>query len=141
MKRFLRKKALVIRRLDCTVFGSIPDGFLERPAERLADLLPGPCLIDLPGRQPRPLFVSVLLHGNEDTGLVAVQEVLRRHPSRDLGRSNFQWTDNAAFCPAAWLMFDKGVDDFTRGDHKLVFAHITRTAATAASGHDKKNSL
>jgi uncharacterized protein len=80
--------------LNCTVFGSIPDGFLERPAERLADLLPGPCLIDLHGRQPRPLFVSVLLHGNEDTGLVAVQEVLRRHLSRDFGRSLLLFVGN-----------------------------------------------
>jgi hypothetical protein len=80
--------------LNCTVFGSIPDGFLEHPAERLADLLPGPCLIDLPGREPRPLFVSVLLHGNEDTGLVAVQEVLRRHPPCGLARSLLLFVGN-----------------------------------------------
>ena len=52
------------------------------PPTRLADVLPGPTLFDLPGRDPRPLFVSTLLHGNEYSGLVAVQEVLRRHAAR-----------------------------------------------------------
>jgi hypothetical protein len=80
--------------LNCTVFDSIPDGFLEYPAQRLAELLPGPCLIDLPGREQRPLFVSVLLHGNEDTGLAAAQEVIRRHLSRGLNRSLLLFVGN-----------------------------------------------
>ena len=79
---------------------SIPDRFLDCPAERLAELLPGPCLIDLPGREPRPLFVSVLLHGNEDTGLAAAQEVLRRHRSRELHRSLLLFVGNVAAAAA-----------------------------------------
>jgi hypothetical protein len=80
--------------LNCTVFDSIPDRFLDCPAQRLAELLPGPCLIDLPGREQRPLFVSVLLHGNEDTGLAAAQEVIRRHLSRGLNRSLLLFVGN-----------------------------------------------
>jgi hypothetical protein len=59
-----------VTELKCAVFESIPDCFLDCPAGRLAELLPGPCLIDLPGRERRPLFVSVLLHGSEHTEAV-----------------------------------------------------------------------
>ena len=45
--------------------------------------LPGPSLFQLPGRHEPPLFISVLLHGNEDTGWRAVQTVLRRHREHD----------------------------------------------------------
>jgi hypothetical protein len=40
------------------------------------------------------LFLSVLLHGNEDTGLAAAQEVLRLHLSRDLARSLLLFVGN-----------------------------------------------
>lgn len=85
---------------NCAVFESIPDRFLDCPAERLAELLPGPGLMDLPGRERRPLFVSVLLHGNEDTGLAAAQEVLRRHLSRELHRSLLLFVGNVAAAAA-----------------------------------------
>ncbi len=32
---------------NCAVVESIPDRFLDCPAERLAELLPGPCLIPI----------------------------------------------------------------------------------------------
>jgi uncharacterized protein len=85
---------------NCAIFESIPDRFLDCPAERLAELLPGTCLMDLPGRERRPLFVSVLLHGNEDTGLAAAQEVLRRHLSRELHRSLLLFVGNVAAAAA-----------------------------------------
>jgi succinylglutamate desuccinylase len=41
----------------------------------------------LPGRRPEPLFVSILLHGNEDVGLQAVQRLLIAHAARELPRA------------------------------------------------------
>ena len=52
------------------------------PSSAPADLwrhLPGPSLFVIAGREARPLFVSVLLHGNEDTGWRAVRQTLRDH--------------------------------------------------------------
>ena len=46
------------------------------------------------------MFVSVLLHGNEDTGLAAAQEVLRRHLSRELHRSLLLFVGNVAAAAA-----------------------------------------
>ncbi|MBI1867197.1 MAG: succinylglutamate desuccinylase/aspartoacylase family protein [Methylocystis sp.] len=82
--------------LQLTIFDRVPDGFLDcRPTE-LAKVLPGPSLIDLPGRHPQPLFVSVLLHGNEDSGVAAVQEALRRHGARELQRRLILFVGNIA---------------------------------------------
>ncbi|MEF8708104.1 MAG: hypothetical protein V5B38_04150 [Candidatus Accumulibacter propinquus] len=63
-----------------TVLDTLPEHFLDTPARELHRLLPGPTLIHLPGRRQPPLFVSVLLHGNEDSGVVALQSVLRHTP-------------------------------------------------------------
>lgn len=65
----------------------LPDGFLAASARTLREVLPGPALIHLPGRRVAPLFVSILLHGNEDTGLKAVQRVLRDIGGRELPRA------------------------------------------------------
>jgi len=70
-----------------TVRTDLPDDFLYASAGGLHQILPGPTLIHLPGRRTQPLFVSVLLHGNEDTGLKAVQSVLRNHRDRELPRA------------------------------------------------------
>ncbi|MDQ2696551.1 MAG: M14 family metallopeptidase [Pseudomonadota bacterium] len=56
----------------------MPPGLLEAAPDRLHDVLAGPTLIHLPGRREPPLFVSVLLHGDETTGFEAVQALLRR---------------------------------------------------------------
>lgn len=58
------------------VLDHIPDGLLSRPANRLHEVLAGPTLIHLPGREQDTLFLSVLLHGNEDTGWEAVRALL-----------------------------------------------------------------
>jgi len=62
---------------------TLPDGLLELPVGRLHELLVGPTLVHLPGRNPRPLFVSVLLHGIEDTGWEAVRTLLQRYQQEE----------------------------------------------------------
>jgi succinylglutamate desuccinylase len=70
-----------------TEYESLPPGLLDLPASRLGEVLPGPALIHLPGRRQPPLFVSVLLHGNEDTGWLAAQSVLRKYAETELPRA------------------------------------------------------
>ncbi len=57
----------------------IPPGLLEVPAHGLWSVLGGPLLIHLRGRREPPLFVSVLLHGNETVGWEAIRRVLRAY--------------------------------------------------------------
>lgn len=70
-----------------TILDHIPDGLLTCTAPELQTILPGPTLIQLPGRRPRPLFVSVLLHGNETTGLAAIQSLLEKYLHVELPRA------------------------------------------------------
>ena len=70
-----------------TIRTDLPEDFLNASAGELHRLLPGPTLIHLSGRRPEPLFVSVLLHGNEDTGLKAVQSALAEYRYRQLPRA------------------------------------------------------
>jgi succinylglutamate desuccinylase len=65
----------------------IPEGLLDAGVEDLQELLKGPTLLHLPGRQPQPLFVTVLSHGNETTGFHALQSLLRHYQGAELPRA------------------------------------------------------
>ncbi|MGH8474414.1 MAG: M14 family metallopeptidase [Methylococcales bacterium] len=76
-------------KLSCklTQFDEIPAGLTEVSHENLYRILPNLSLLHLVGRKPEPLFISVLLHGNEPTGFLAIQELLKEYQSRALPRS------------------------------------------------------
>jgi len=65
----------------------IPDGLLSAAPTQLLSLFDKPTLIHLKGKHPDPLFVSVLLHGNETTGFFAVQALLKQYKEQTLPRS------------------------------------------------------
>lgn len=65
----------------------LPTGFLDTDTVHLRTLLPKPTLIHLAGKLDDPLFVSVLLHGNEPTGFMAVQRLFKKYRNRELPRS------------------------------------------------------
>ncbi len=79
-----------------TEIDTLPDGLLALPGERLHEVLAGPTLIHLPGRREAPLFVSVLLHGNEDTGWEAVRALLAKYQGRELPRALSLFIGNVA---------------------------------------------
>jgi Succinylglutamate desuccinylase / Aspartoacylase family len=97
----------------CAILDRVPSQFLDCPPERLIDILSRPTLFDLPGRDPRPLFVSVLLHGNEETGVEAAQELLRRHLGKGLARSLLLFVGNVD-AAAAGVRTLPGQPDFNR---------------------------
>ena len=55
---------------------ALPDGFFEITTANIRSLFPNPTLVHLGGRDSRHLFVSILLHGNEYTGLEVMQRLL-----------------------------------------------------------------
>lgn len=74
--------------MDFRALDHVPDGLLERPASALYQQLNGPTLIHLKVGDTRPLFVSVLQHGNEVTGWEAVRRLLKKtREGKDLPRS------------------------------------------------------
>ncbi len=77
------------------ILPALPEGLLELPATALYQQLPGPCLIKLEGDDPQPLVVSVLQHGNEDSGWDAVRQLLKnRYQQQRLPRSLWLWIGN-----------------------------------------------
>jgi succinylglutamate desuccinylase len=81
-------------------FDRFPDALLDVDAPELWRHLPGPSLFQLAGRHQPPLFVTVLLHGNEDTGWRAIQMVLRRHRETILPRTLLLFVGNIAAAKA-----------------------------------------
>lgn len=61
---------------------TLPQGLLETDSRALGDRLGAPTLIHLTGAREPPLFVSVLLHGNETVGWEAVHALLRERLER-----------------------------------------------------------
>lgn len=81
-------------------FESLPAGLLDISVDRLYTLIPEPALFHLPGKRQDTLFVSVLLHGNEPTGFLALQKLLRKYRGQLLPRnlSLFFGNTQAARC-------------------------------------------
>ena len=61
---------------------ALPDGFFDIDTRNIRRLFPNPTLIHLEGQDPRHLFVSILLHGNEYTGLEVVKRLLRERTDK-----------------------------------------------------------
>lgn len=88
----------------------LPDGFLQVEATELHTILPGPTLIHLPGRRETPLFVSILLHGNEDTGLKAMQVVLKKYQNQLLPRALSLYVGNVTAARAGVRRLEAQLD-------------------------------
>jgi len=82
--------------LGFRILHQIPEGLLEVDSAGLLDLLGGPVLIHLEGNRKDSLFLSVMLHGNEYTGLLVMQQILRRYQNRKLPRSLSIFIGNVA---------------------------------------------
>ena len=61
------------------IFESTPTGFLDSTSNELHRVLPGPSLIRFEGEKKSPLVLATLLHGNEPTGIQAIQNLVRRY--------------------------------------------------------------
>ncbi|TNF58906.1 MAG: peptidase M14 [Burkholderiales bacterium] len=115
-----------------TVLDALPEGFLSTPARELHRILPGPTLIRLPGRRQPALFVSVLLHGNEDSGWTGLQQVLRECAGRPLPRALTVLVGNVQAAREGLRRLD-GQPDFNRVWPGTV--EHARTAEAAAMEH------
>jgi len=103
------------------LFDRLPDGFADVPLERLGSVLPGPSLIRIAGEEGPPLFVSVLLHGNETTGFYAMQRIISAYgaPKQPLPRPVLLFVGNVAAAEKGVRKLD-GQADYNRiwqGNH------------------------
>lgn len=99
--------------VQLTVMEGMPEGLSALEARELHLKLPGPTLIHLPGRQAEPLFVSVLLHGNEDTGWEAIRRLLVKYEGSELPRALSLFIGNVAAAGRGQRRLD-GQQDYNR---------------------------
>jgi len=76
-----------------TIRQDIPEGLLDLQSYELYKKLDGPTLFRLPGRRTQPIFISVLLHGNEPVGWNAIRHILY-HQKSELPRALFLFVGN-----------------------------------------------
>ena len=65
----------------------LPKELLTATPQSLHTLFPEPTLFHLTGKHKEPLFISVMLHGNEPTGFLALQKLLIKFQDTELPRS------------------------------------------------------
>jgi len=63
--------------LDQLELDALPDALLTLSPRDIRQVFPNPTLIRIPGGTGAPLFVSVVLHGNEVTGFIVLQRLAR----------------------------------------------------------------
>lgn len=94
-------------------FNQLPEGLLGVAAENLHQLIPEPALFHLSGKREKALFVSVMLHGNEPTGFLALQRLLQKYHQRTLPRSLSIFFGNTQAARLSLRRLD-GQPDFNR---------------------------
>jgi len=106
------------------IIHNIPNEFLSTPPTELFRIFETPTLIHLQGQRPEPLFVSILLHGNETTGFFAIQEILKKYQATDLPRSLSIFVGNVQAARYSARRLDNQVDFnrvWTHGDFRPDF--------------------
>ena len=70
-----------------TILNKLTDKILALPAHRLHEELSGPTLVHLKGKREPAIFLTVLLHGNENSGWEVVKNILNKYKGQTLPRS------------------------------------------------------
>ena len=87
----------------------LPEGFFDITTANIRSLFPNPTLIQLDGADHRPLFISILLHGNEFTGLQVMQQILAKYAA-GLPRSILLFIGNVTAAEANLRRLPEQVD-------------------------------
>jgi succinylglutamate desuccinylase len=92
------------------ILNNLPPELLTVDPQNLHQVLSGPTLIHLQGRRENPLFISVLLHGNEVTGFYALQSILKKYQKQQLPRSLSIFIGNVSAARFGYRRFENQPD-------------------------------
>lgn len=111
-------------------YDELPEGFLNIKAENIHQVMAKPSLIHLQGKEPQPLFICTLLHGNETTGFYAIQKLLALYENTELPRSISIFIGNVKAAEEGLRRLDEQVD-YNRiwpgtHQHYLAEAHMMK---------------
>ncbi len=83
---------------ELKIIHHIPEGFLDIKPREITKLISSPTLLHLKGEKDKPFFISILLHGNEYSGLIILQEILKKYCDKALPRSLIIFVANPKAC-------------------------------------------
>jgi succinylglutamate desuccinylase len=108
------------------IISGLPDGFFDLELASIRDVFPEPTLVYVKGEKEPALFVSILLHGNEYSGLKALQSLFTKYAER-LPRSLIFFVGNVRAAEQDKRVLN-GQTDFNRGwpGHELQPNETTR---------------
>lgn len=115
-------------------YHGLPEGFLQVESREIHRICPRPSLIHIPGVRQPALFVSILLHGNEDAGLLAIQELFRQLHGKRLPRAMKLFVGNVEACRLGVRFTSRQVDfnrawpgtDLPPSDTQQMLAQVLR---------------
>jgi hypothetical protein len=103
------RSGVVLQRYE-TVSAELYAKLLQAEPKDLQQLLGGPSLLHFAGQRSPALFVSVLLHGNEDTGWYALRSLLEQYQGRELPRAISVFVGNVAAAEQGLRRLDGQLD-------------------------------
>jgi len=98
---------------DLTILNKIPDTFLDINYSDIKNIFDRPTLIHLKGQKEPALFVSIMLHGNEFSGLQIIQEILKKYKETEgysLPRSIWLFVGNVEAASQGFRRLDNELD-------------------------------
>ena len=91
----------------------IPNGFFNTTPKEITKIIKGPTIIHLKGKNKKPLFISILLHGNEFSSLIILQKILKKYHEKVLPKSLILFIANPQACAQGVRQLE-GQLDFNR---------------------------
>jgi len=91
----------------------LPKQFLTVEHAKIKELFDAPTLVKIQGEKSPPLFISILLHGNEYSGLLIMQSILKKYyqnGERKLPRSLWLFIGNVGAADAGLRTLDNELD-------------------------------
>lgn len=80
------------------IIDHIPEGFLDIKPREITKIISSPTLLHLKGEKDQPFFISIILHGNEYSGLIILQKILKKYRNTVLPRSLIIFIGNPKAC-------------------------------------------
>lgn len=88
----------------------IPEGLLTVKSTELHKIFPTPAHMYFEGKKKQPLFLSCLMHGNEFTGLLVLQELLKKYGEDKWPRSVHLFFGNVTAAKEGRRHLDNQID-------------------------------
>jgi hypothetical protein len=98
---------------DLNLLNELPDTFLDISYRDIKMILDSPTLIHLKGYKDPALFISIMLHGNEFSGLQIIQEILKKYKETEgyaLPRSIWLFVGNVEAASQGLRRLDNELD-------------------------------